>query len=227
MDKDWNAIRERYTDMIGRERGFTDRRVSPPMSSFDTEDVAVDVRNRIIKSAVTPRPIAWISTRSADGEDNLAPFSSYNYISSRQPLLLFNSTYRDDGELKDTPRNVLDTEEFVVNVVTEPLADKMDLTSAPLPHGESEFDHADVERAESTRVSAPRVADAVVSMECELHDTYNVYERIMIMGDVVRFHVSDDVQTDGKIDMEKFKTVGRLGGPFYTLGDRMELTRRY
>lgn len=182
---------------------------------------------RIIKSAVTPRPIAWISTKSEAGVDNLAPFSSYNYVSSSEPVVLFNSPYGEGREPKDTARNALETEAFVVNVVTEDLAEQMDATSASLPPDESEFDFADVERAPSKTVAPPRVADAVVSMECTLYDSVRVHDRIMILGDVDYFHVSEAVLTDGEIDMEKIETVGRLGGPYYTGVDLLELERQY
>lgn len=182
-------------------------------------DPAVD--GRIVKTAVSPRPIAWISTVSEDGVENLAPFSSYNYISSSPPVLVFNSGMRD-GELKDTPHNAIETGEFVVNVVTEELIEKMDRTADELSSEESEFTYADVERVPSETVAPPRVADAAVSMECTLYDSMSVYDRTVVLGDVVRFHVAEAVMTDGKIDVEKITTVGRLGGPYYTTGNPIE-----
>jgi flavin reductase (DIM6/NTAB) family NADH-FMN oxidoreductase RutF len=197
------------------------------MPGYDADDLSPDERGRIVKCAVTPRPIAWVSTRSEDGHDNLAPFSSYNYVGSSTPVLMFTSSRRDDGTPKDSPRNAIETGEFAVNVVTTPLAEAMDATSASLPPEESEFDFADVERAECARIDAPRVADAPVTMECRLHDTIELYDRLVVMGDVVHFHVDDSVLTDGRIDMRTFVTVGRLGGPYYTAAERMELERRY
>ncbi|WP_129113824.1 flavin reductase family protein [Halegenticoccus tardaugens] len=197
------------------------------MEEFDVEELTLRENGRIIKSAVTPRPIAWVSTVSEDGVDNLAPYSSYNYVSSSHPVVLFNAQYRENGELKDSARNALNTGEFVVNVVTEQLARQMDQTSATLPPEESEFDFAEVERAKSRRVSPPRVADAVVSMECNLYDSIEIYDKLMVLGEVEYFHISEDVLTDGKIDMKKLDVVGRLGGPYYTAVDRLELTRNY
>jgi len=197
------------------------------MVDYDAESLTGRERARIVKSAVTPRPIAWISTNSEDGIDNLAPFSSYNYVSSDQPVVTFHSPNEAHGGLKDTARNAVDTGEFAVNVVTEPLMEVMDQTSARLPPEESEFDAVDIERAECAEIDAPRVADAPVTMECVLHDTHEIFDRLMILGEVVHFHVSEDVLTEGDIDMQKLPTVGRLGGPYYTVSDPVEFERQF
>ena len=184
------------------------------------------IDGRVIKTAVSPRPIAWISTVDEDGNPNLAPFSSYNYVSSSPPVLVFNSGDREDGEIKDTPRNAIETGEFVVNVVTEELIEEMDLTAEALPTGESEFTHANVESAPSGTVAPPRVADALISMECTLYDSMRVYDRTVVLGDVVRYHVAEEAMKDGKVDSNLITTVGRLGGPYYTTGSPIEFERR-
>ena len=197
------------------------------MEEFAPADVADEVNDRVVKSLVAPRPIAWISTESTDGVDNLAPFSSYNYVSSSQPLLMVSTGVREDGELKDTARNALDTGAFAVNVVTEDVAERMDLTAAALEPEESEFDHADVDRAPCREIDAPRVADAVATMECSVHDTLRVYDRLVLFGDVEYVHLAEDLLTDGELDATRFETVGRLGGPYYTVGDRTEFERQF
>lgn len=197
------------------------------MNEFSARDLEPAENARIIKSAVTPRPIAWISTVDAEGRENLAPFSSYNYVGSSQPVLVFNSPSEASGRMKDTARNAIETEEFAVNVVTSALMEEMDRTSASLEPGESEFEFADVDRAECREIAPPRVADAVVTMECTLHDAIDVYDKVMILGDVQRYHVSDDVLTDGKIDSRKIDTVGRLGGPYYTVSEPSEFERQF
>ena len=197
------------------------------MVEYDCDELTERERARIIKSAVSPRPIAWISTRSQDGSDNLAPFSSYNYVSSSNPVVLFNSPNAAHGGLKDTARNALETEAFAVNVVTAPAMERMDHTSASRPPGESEFDLADVPKAECAAIPAPRVADAPVTMECTLYDSVEIYDRITIFGEVVRFHVDEDVTTDGQIDMTKLPTVGRLGGPYYTVSEPVDFERQF
>jgi len=181
---------------------------------------------RLVTSTVVPRPIGWISTCDSEGVDNLAPFSSFNYISHKPIVLMFTAGRRDDGSLKDTPRNAVDTGEFVYNLVTEPIAEQMNQTGDALEPGDSEFDYTNVERANSTTVKPPRVAAADVAFECQLYDTYQFdHGRIMVMGEVTYIHVSDDVLTDGEIDARKIAAVGRLGGPYYTDTDLIDLRR--
>lgn len=179
---------------------------------------------RIVSSTVTPRPIGWISTRSADGVDNLAPYSYFNAISSSPPVVMF-SAGRTDGELKDTPRNALDSEVFVYNLVTESVAAKMDKTSASIDPGESEFEMAGIDRKEAATIDAPRVANALVSFECTLYDSMEIYGNTVVFGEVVYIHIDDEVLTDGAIDTRKIDAVGRLGGRLYTATDIMDLQR--
>ena len=197
------------------------------MTEYDVSDLTPRERGRIIKTAVAPRPIAWISTRSRDGVDNLAPFSSYNYVSSDEPVLAFNTPFAERSELKDTPRNVLETGEFAVNVSTEALIEEMDSSSASLEPEESEFDAVDVERADCVHIDAPRVAEADVTMECTLYGTMRVHDRLLTLGDVRYVHVSEAVQTDGKLDATKLENVGRLGGPYYTDSDILDFERQF
>ena len=188
----------------------------------DMEDRAV---SRIVKSVVNPRPIAWISTVDEEGRENLAPFSAYNYASSWPPVVMFSSSRRE-GRYKDSAENAVATGEFAVNVVTERLIEEMDATSTPLEPGESEFEYAGVERAPCEAISAPRVADAVATLECRLHDTVEVYDRLVVFGEAVHVHVADEVKTDGQIDALKVDTVGRLGGPYYTVSDPLDFERQ-
>lgn len=198
------------------------------MAEFDPAAVDPAVNKRLVQSTVTPRPIAWISTRDAAGVDNLAPFSAYNYFAtgSREstPAVHFNSP-AVDGELKDTAENALATEEFAVNVVTEDLVEEMDETSADIPPGESEFEHADVTPAACEKIRPPRVEESPITMECVLLDTVEHYGKLMILGEVVHFHVADELLSDGKLQMENLVTVGRLGGPYYTAAYPMDFER--
>lgn len=197
------------------------------MQEFRVSDIDTSVSSRIIKSAVTPRPIGWVSTTSPDGVDNLAPFSCYNYISSDHPTVMFSSKVKDGDKPKDTARNVASTDEFVINVVTENLAERMDQTSAELPAAESEFDFAELERAESTYVTPPRVDEALIAMECTSIESLNIHDRTVFFGEVETFHIDEEVLVDGKVEMDLLDTVGRLGGPYYTRVNRMELTRKF
>jgi flavin reductase (DIM6/NTAB) family NADH-FMN oxidoreductase RutF len=181
---------------------------------------------RLLTSSIIPRPIGFISSRSRTGVDNLAPYSYFNAVSSSPPVILFSAGDRD-GELKDTPRNILEREEFVFNLVTEDIGEQMDRTSALLDADESEFDFAGLQRTESTHVTVPRVVEASVALECTLHDSFEVYDNTVILGEVVYAHVDDELVTDGKIDVTKIDAVGRLAGPYYSGIDKLELERSY
>jgi flavin reductase (DIM6/NTAB) family NADH-FMN oxidoreductase RutF len=183
---------------------------------------------RTLAGGVVPRPIAWVSTTGLEGADNLAPYSFFNVVAVDPPVVMF-APVDDDGSpggLKDTPRHVRDTGEFVVNVVTESVAEAMNETSATLPAGESEFDRADVTRADSTVVAPPRVAESPVAFECSLREMVDVGGSTMVLGDVERVHLDDEVTTDGKLDVEKLDAVGRLSGSLYaTTAERFAMER--
>jgi flavin reductase (DIM6/NTAB) family NADH-FMN oxidoreductase RutF len=197
------------------------------MAEFDTVETGSRVHSRIMKSVVSPRPIAWISTVDDEGVDNLAPFSSYNYLGHSPPMVQFNSRNESAGELKDTARNALDTGEFAVNVVTESMLETMDHTSKDIPAEESEFDLADVQRADCRHIDPLRVADAAATLECTVLESREIRNRLMIVGDVVYIHVDDERLTEGQVDALKMDTVGRLGGPFYTVSSPNEFERQY
>ena len=181
---------------------------------FAAEDV--ESMYRTLAAAVIPRPIAWVSTTGTSGVDNLAPFSFFNVVAFDPPVLMFAPVDGKEG-LKDTAQNVRDTEEFVINVVTMDLAESMNATSATLPTEESEFDHANLERADSVRVDPPRVAAADVAFECELYDFVDVGRSSMVLGEVVYVHADDEVTTDaGKLDVNEIDAVGRLSGSLYS-----------
>ncbi len=196
-----------------------------------TTGVQIDVDDhpgslyRVLSSVVVPRPIAWVSTRDPDGVDNLAPYSFFTVASVDPPIVLFAPVDGPDG-LKDTPRNVRETGEFVVNLVTDDLVEQMNETSATLPAGESEFDHAGIERADSAVVEPPRVAGADVALECTRHDLVDVGGSTLVLGEVRYVHLTEDVTTDGNVDVSKVDAVGRLAGSQYArTRDRFSIDR--
>ncbi len=179
---------------------------------------------RLLSTAVTPRPIAWVSSRGPPGE-NLAPYSFFNVVAVDPPVVMF-APVSTAAAPKDTLANALETEAFVVNVVTRDLVEAMNASSATLDPVESEFEHAGVTAAEADRVDAPRVAEATVSFECELYDAHEVGGSTMVLGEVVRAHVDEDVLTNGKVDVGRLATVGRLAGNWYASTDeRFEIER--
>lgn len=183
---------------------------------------------RLISSAVIPRPIAWISSESADGVDNLAPFSFNNVVSYDPPIMMVAPVGTGD-DLKDTARNIIDTGEYVHNLVTDDVAEQMNASSATIDSDESEFDHADLTAVESDVVDVPRVEEAHLSLEMKLHDHMEVGSSTMILGEVVYSHVDEEYLTaEGKIDATDIDATGRLAGGYYCrTRDRFHMERPY
>ncbi|MNF83896.1 Flavin reductase like domain protein [compost metagenome] len=175
---------------------------------------------RWLASTVTPRPIAWVSTLSKEGVSNLAPFSFFQVISDDPPTLMVNITTRDGGELKDTLRNVQDTGELVVQLVSFEQAEAMNASAAWLPHGVSEFEKCGIACVPSLRVKAPRVQGVPVAFECRLVEV-QPYPRAnpnchLVFAEVLLGHVDDRVLTEaGRVDPQRLDLVGRLGGSAY------------
>jgi flavin reductase (DIM6/NTAB) family NADH-FMN oxidoreductase RutF len=169
---------------------------------------------------ILPRPIAWVSTISADGKTNLAPFSFFQGVCSNPPTLMFVPVNARDGAKKDTVRNIEHIPEFVVNLVSFVLAEQMNATAALLPYGESEFEKFGIAATPSERVRPPRVAAAPVAFECTLDRIVHIGEGPLaanvVFGRIHLAHVSDAVLgPDGKPDPAKLDLVGRLGGELY------------
>jgi flavin reductase (DIM6/NTAB) family NADH-FMN oxidoreductase RutF len=172
-------------------------------------------------NAITPRPIAWVSTISADGITNLAPFSFFQGVCANPPTLIFCGANDRTGKKKDSVINVGQVPEFVVNIVPYSLREPMNLTSAPLPHGESEFEKFNIATAPSKAVRPPRVAEAPIAFECKLERIVELgggpLGSNVVFGTIFFMHVSDSVLNgEGLIDPVKLDTIGRMGGDFYT-----------
>ena len=171
-------------------------------------------------STILPRPIAWVSTMSADGKTNLAPFSFFQGVCANPPTLMFVPVNARDGGKKDTVRNIEQVPEFVVNLVPFALAEKMNATAALLPYGESEFEAFGVVSSPSERVRPPRVAAAPVAFECSLDRFVHIGEGPLAanvtFGRILIAHVDDAVlDADGRPDPGKLDLIGRLGGELY------------
>jgi flavin reductase (DIM6/NTAB) family NADH-FMN oxidoreductase RutF len=160
----------------------------------------------LINSVVVPRPIAWVSTRSADGIDNLAPHSFFTVAGVQPAVLQFTSVGH-----KDSLRNVLATEEFVVCVCTEPLMEKVNLTGTDFPAEVSEFDAVGLSREPSSKVRPFRVAESPVAMECRLAGTKVFGECTVVFGEVVHIAIDEGVLRDGRPAIDLLKPVARLG----------------
>jgi len=185
----------------------------------------VESMYRTLSGAVVPRPIAWVSSTNPDGVDNLAPYSFFNVVSVEPPTVMFSPLDTDERS-KDTTRNVRETEEFVVNVVTGDTVEAMNETSATLQADQSEFEHAGVTRVDSETVEPPRVAESPVNFECSLYDTLRVGDSVLVIGEVEHVHVDDALAPDGELDVRELDAVGRLAGSFYSYTrDRFSLER--
>lgn len=174
------------------------------------------------KALVAPRPIGWISTISAEGTLNLAPYSFFNAVSEAPPHVVFGA-----GPYKDTERNVHDTGEFVCSLATYDLRDHMNATSAPVDHGISEFDIAELTPVPSTNVKPPRVGESPVALECVHHQTIELpgmngeKGSSVVIGRVVGIHIDDDVLVDGLLDLTRIKPIARLGYKDYAVIDSL------
>ena len=170
----------------------------------------------LFMSVITPRPIAWVSTVYAAGLNNLAPFSTYTVMSTAPAVVGFGVGAYRDGRKKDTIRNIEATQEFVLNAVTEELAEAMNVTSAPFPPEISEFEKAELTPVASELVAPPRVGQSLVCLECRVLQILRFgnepHVNSYVIGEVLMIHVSEALWNNGALDSDKLKTVGRLGG---------------
>lgn len=169
---------------------------------------------------ILPRPIAWVSTISAEGRTNLAPFSFFQGVCANPPTLMFVPVNNRDGTKKDTIRNIEQVPEFVVNVVSHAMAGPMNGSAATLPYGESEFEKLGIATTPSQKIRPPRVAGAPAAFECRLDRIVHIGEGPLaanvVFGRILCLHVGDDLLgADGKPDSAKLDLVGRMGGEDY------------
>jgi flavin reductase (DIM6/NTAB) family NADH-FMN oxidoreductase RutF len=196
---------------------------------FDLEGKHADRAYALLASLVTPRPIAWVTTLSPDGIVNAAPFSFFNVLGSEPPIVGFCPGDRDDGTPKDTARNIRLTHEFVVNLVDESVAQAMNKTSASLPYGQSEIDHAGLSTRPSTLVKPPRIAESPASLECQEWGTLQIGDNRLIIGLVKCIHVRDELidPESLRVRSDLFHVVGRMASPHWycRTTDRFEMIR--
>jgi len=184
---------------------------------------------KLLIGCVVPRPIAWVSTVSADGVPNLAPFSFFMGVCNESHTIAFSSSRRE-GNKKDTVANAEHTGDFVVNVVDDPLAERMNLTSGEYPPEVDEFALTGLTAAPGVKVRAPRLAEAPISLECRVDRIIPVGRgpNSLVLGEIVCFHVRDGLYdpATGRIDMHELRPVGRLAGNLYShIHDSFEMKR--
>ncbi len=181
--------------------------------------------------AITPRPIAWVSTISPRGVTNLAPFSYFNGVCSQPAALMFSPVNKPDGSKKDTVLNIEANRQFVINVVPFSLAREMSKTAGEFDYEVSEFEKAGLSEKPSTKITPPGVAESPIQFECELIQIVPVGEGPLaanvVIGKIVFMTIDDQVlNREGKIDAEMLDTIGRMGGRSYCrTTNRFEIER--
>lgn len=189
------------------------------MTEFDASRLTPQEAYGLLTRIVAPRPIAFVSTIDAAGRPNLAPFSYFNMGGANPPSVVFSVTNNRHGKEKDTLLNIREMREYVVNTVSRAMAERMNVTSAALPRGESEWVPSGFTPEPSAIVRPARVAESPVAMECRLHAIVphgsGPIAGHYIIGEVVHIRVLDAVMSDDEIDPVKCDLIGRMGGSYY------------
>ena len=196
---------------------------------FDIDAMDTKPRYNLLSSLIVPRPIAWVTTVDATGRINAAPFSFFNLMSGTPPVVVLGIGNRD-GAPKDTARNIVDTGEFVINLVTAELLDAMNITAIDFDAGVDEIGEAGLETVASYAVAPPRIAGSPVALECNFTQSVALRQgRNMLVGAVSCAHVRDDIVIDvdrGHIDAARLGVVARMhGGGWYTTVSPFRLDR--
>lgn len=195
------------------------------MLSIDPNEQTERENYKLLVGSVIPRPIAFVTSMSADGIVNAAPFSYFNIVASDPPLLSVSVQSRA-GALKDTARNAIETGEFVIHVVDESNVEEVNKTAASLPPEESEISLTTLTLIDSEAVKVPSVKEAKVRFECRLEQVVELGGTRLLIGRVVRFVIDESIYDNGRIDPEALKPVSRLAGLNYAkLGDIFPLKR--
>jgi flavin reductase (DIM6/NTAB) family NADH-FMN oxidoreductase RutF len=193
---------------------------------FDLDQVPTAIAYKLLASTVVPRPIAWVTTKGADGVVNAAPYSFFNAMGSNPPTIVLGLLGDPVRGFKDTARNILATAEFVVNLVPHALAEAMNVTAVDAPPGVGELELAGLATAPSQHIAPPRIAESPVSFECVTHTAVVTGpHQTVVIGRVLAIHVADRFVLDagrGHVDTQALdlvaRTVGagyiRMGAPF-------------
>lgn len=187
---------------------------------------------KLMIGSIVPRPIAWVSTMNSTGQPNLAPFSFFTAVCSEPPTIVFCPGVRDaDSDHKDTLYNIRATGEFVVNFVSEPLAQAMNITATEVPAEVNEFERAGLTATPSFKIRPPRVAESLIHFECTLNQVVSISDALgggsIVIGTVVHMHFDDSVYREGnKVDLLALQPIGRLAGPSYSrVNDFFDIAR--
>ena len=182
---------------------------------FDFSVMAARERYKLLVSTVTPRPIAWVVSQDAQGVNNAAPFSFFNAFAGDPPVVGIGIGSRKPDQAKDSRANILETRQFVVNLVSEKNAEQMNITAIEFERGVDELVQAGLTTLPSVRVKPPRIAESPVAIECELIQIVDLGETGLVLGRVLAMHVDDEFVLDASkhyIDTPNLKLIGRMHG---------------
>lgn len=194
---------------------------------IDAKTIAPDDMYKLLIGTVLPRPIAWVGSVSADGVDNLAPYSFFNVASTNPPVFSINFSNKPDGSRKDSLNNILETKYFSVSMVSSDQAKIMHDSGQGFDSKVDEFEALDIQKQKCPHIPAPRVADAKVSYECKFRQLIEFGNSCLLLGDILSLDVDDEIIDFPKIDMHKLDLVGRASGPHYvTTRDFFTLNRK-
>lgn len=206
--------------------------------TIHTADIPIPDRYKLLIGAIVPRPIAFVSTISTQGEHNLAPYSFFNGLGSNPMTLLFCPANNPDGSEKDTlrnckPANEGGTGEFVVNVATANYANKVSAAAEELPHGHSEFELTGLTPEPAATVTPPRLKESPIAFECRTIQVVRTNPGApvggnLVIGEVLATHVNDDelVNERHHVDAGRLAAIGRMGGLTYCHTDnRFDIPR--
>ena len=197
---------------------------------FDLTGEHAKYSYKLLAGLVVPRPIAWVTTLEEDGTTvNAAPFSFFNVLGTRPPIVGFAPGDKEPGIPKDTARNIRRSGEFVVSLVDEETAEKMNLTSAEIPAGESEIELAKLNLEPSSQVGPPRIGEAPVAIECQEWSTIEIGRNRLVIGLVQRIHVRDGILDPESLLVipENYQPIGRMEVPagYCRTRDRFDMER--
>jgi flavin reductase (DIM6/NTAB) family NADH-FMN oxidoreductase RutF len=189
------------------------------MLSIDPSENTIRENYKLLIGSIIPRPIAFVTTKSEDGIMNGAPFSYFNIVSADPPLISL-SIQRSKGKQKDTARNIMEVKEFVVHIVDKHNVEKINQTAASLPPDQSEIEFADLTIVESKKISVPGVQEAQIRFECKLEQIVELGRKDspscdLIIGQIVHFHIEEEIYENGRIDPIGLGAVSRLAGNDY------------
>ena len=192
---------------------------------IDPANLDAEKAYRLLTGIVVPRPIAWVTSLSATGVLNLAPFSAFTFVSPKPPMLAI-SVGRKGGTYKDTAQNILNNEEYVVHIADSSLMNAVHESSTEHPPDVSEVDELRLSTLPGERIKVPRLVAAPIAMECRFRQCLEFGETRsrLIVGEVLVFHIKDQLLQNGKIETEALDPIARIAGPRYArLGDIVTL----